>query len=79
MKSVIEFLAPDVWLTVLDLKDACFHILIHQFHRKCLQLRLGSKVFQYASFPFGLAIAPDHSSSVYSCSGGASPNLDSVS
>ena len=57
-RKVLEALAPGVWTTSVDLKDAYFHVPIAESHRKYLRFAILGKVFQFKTLPFGLAPAP---------------------
>ena len=54
-ESIRTSLIPREWLWSIDLSDAYLHIPIHPYSRKYLRFCYRSKVFQFASLPFGLA------------------------
>ena len=43
---------------VVDLKDAYFHVTIHQKYRKYLRLIFKDTIYQFVALPFGLSLAP---------------------
>ncbi|XP_069122369.1 uncharacterized protein [Argopecten irradians] len=47
-----------MWATLVDLKDAYFHIPIKKSARKFLRFTCNGKVFQFRAMPFGLTTAP---------------------
>ena len=55
---VMESLRTGLWLTSLDLKDAYFHVPIHQDHRKYLRFCHQGTAWQFKSLPFGICTAP---------------------
>ncbi|RLC31138.1 MAG: hypothetical protein DRH37_03745 [Deltaproteobacteria bacterium] len=57
-QKVLEVLAPGVYTTSVDLKDAYFHVPMHPSHRKYLRFAILGRVFQFKTLPFGLAPAP---------------------
>ena len=57
-RSVRELLPKDSWATLLDLKDAYFHILIHPDSRKFLRVMWQDQAYQFKRLPFGLSSAP---------------------
>ena len=57
-KKVLEALAPGVYSTSVDLKDAYFHVPMALPHRKYLRFAILSRVFQFKTLPFGLSPAP---------------------
>lgn len=58
LESIRLSLQAGDWVTSLDLKDAYFHILIHQRSRRYLRFVLDGKVFQFRALPFGLSVSP---------------------
>ncbi|XP_077137263.1 uncharacterized protein LOC143799323 [Ranitomeya variabilis] len=62
IKSATKLLFPRCYMTVLDLKDAYYHLPIHKDHQRCLRMavRLNNQVrhFQFTAMPFGLSMAP---------------------
>lgn len=46
------------WFAILDLKDANFHVSMHQVLRQCLRFQCKGLCYQYSAFLFGLATAP---------------------
>ena len=56
--SIRDAICPRDWAVSLDLKDAYFHLLIHEADRKFLRFTWRGKVFQFCAVPFGLAPAP---------------------
>ena len=58
LTSVITALHPGDWLAAIDLKDAYFHVPIHQYQWKYLRFAIQGKVYQYRVLPFGLTTSP---------------------
>ncbi|CAJ0933395.1 unnamed protein product [Ranitomeya imitator] len=62
IKSCVRSLIPSCFMTVIDLKDAYYHVPIHPDFRKYLRVAVmiqgELKHYQYKALPFGLAIAP---------------------
>ena len=58
--SLLKALQKGQWLTILDLKDAYFHIPIHPSYRQYLLPRFCHEgvVWQFRALPFGLNTAP---------------------
>ena len=56
--SIRESMRPGDWAVSLDLKDAYFHLLIHEADRKFLRFSWEGKVYQFRALPFRLAPAP---------------------
>ena len=56
--SIREAIRPEDWAISLDLRDAYFHILIHETDRKFLRFSWKGEVYQFRALPFGLAPAP---------------------
>ena len=46
------------WVTLIDLKDAYFHLPIKLAFRKFLRFTVREEVFQFKALPFGLTSAP---------------------
>ena len=57
-ESIRASLIPGEWVSSIDLSDAYLHIPIHPNLRKYLRFCHKSRVFQFTSFPIGLATAP---------------------
>ena len=57
-ESIRTSLIPGEWVSSIDLSDAYLHIPIHPNSRKYLRFCHRSQLFQFTSFPFGLATAP---------------------
>ena len=57
-ESIRASLIPGEWVSSIDLSDAYLLIPIHSNSRKYLKFCHRSQVFQFTSFPFGLATAP---------------------
>ena len=58
VSTVARMIHDGDWATSLDLKDAFFHVPIHNRHRRFLRFIWKSKPYQFASCPFGLSTAP---------------------
>uniref|UniRef100_A0ABM5G4X1 ribonuclease H n=1 Tax=Pogona vitticeps TaxID=103695 RepID=A0ABM5G4X1_9SAUR len=58
LEGIIHLLKKGDWFVVVDLKDAYFHITIHQKYRKYLRLSFMDTICQYVVLPFGLSTAP---------------------
>ena len=56
--SVRDSIRQGDWATSLDLKDAYFHVLVHQRFRKWLRFTWAGQVFQFRVLPFGLSLSP---------------------
>ena len=56
--SVRDAIHPNDWAVSLDLRDAYFHLLIHDADRKFLRFTWDGMTYQFRSLPFGLAPAP---------------------
>ena len=56
--SLLKALQKGQWLTILDLKDAYFHIPIHPSYRQYLRFCHEGVVWQFRALPFGLT--PHH-------------------
>ena len=46
------------WATSLDLRDAYFHIPIHQKSHRYLRFFFKGKIYQFRALPFGLSVSP---------------------
>ena len=46
------------WATSIDLKDAYFHVSIHQDFRKYLRFVWEGRTYEFRALPFGLSLAP---------------------
>lgn len=57
-RRVLAAVSPDEWLVSIDLKDAYFHIAIHESCYRYLRFMVGNRVYEYTALPFGLATAP---------------------
>ena len=57
LEAIIHLLKRGDWF-VVDLKDAYFHITIHQKYRKYLRLIFMDTIYRYVALPFGLSTAP---------------------
>ncbi|XP_077143343.1 uncharacterized protein LOC143806556 [Ranitomeya variabilis] len=62
IRSAIKNLFPNCYMVVLDLKDAYYHLPIHQLHQQFLRVAvvIDGQVchLQYRAMPFGLSMAP---------------------
>ena len=56
--SVRDAIHRGDWAVSLDLKDAYFHLLIHEADRKFLRFAWAKSVYQFRALPFGLSPAP---------------------
>ena len=56
--TVFRMIHEGDWAISIDLKDAFFHIPIHQRHRRFLRFIWKKKAYQFVSYPFGLNTAP---------------------
>ena len=57
-ESIRASLIPGEWVSSIDLSDPYLHIPIHPNSTKYLRFCHRSQVFQFTSFPFRLATAP---------------------
>lgn len=57
-RSVKNIVTPNLYMAVVDLKDAYFVIPINQSHRKYLRFIFEGNLYQFNCVPFGLATAP---------------------
>ncbi|XP_077135578.1 uncharacterized protein LOC143792936 [Ranitomeya variabilis] len=62
VRSAIKNLFPNCYMVVLDLKDAYYHLPIHQSHQQFLRVAVvidgQIRHLQYRAMPFGLSMAP---------------------
>jgi len=58
VSSVRSAIRQGDWATLIDLKDAYFHVLIHRRFRKWLRFIWKDRIFQFRALPFGLSLAP---------------------
>jgi hypothetical protein len=58
LQNVIRSIKPLEWLATIDLKDAYFHVAIHQASRKYLRFAVQNKSYQFRALPFGISSAP---------------------
>jgi len=58
LSKVLNLVKPQDWALSLDLKDAYFHIPIHNTHRKFLRFCIQGKMYQFVALCFGPAQAP---------------------
>ena len=56
--SIIAAIQPQEWITKIDLKDACHHILVHVSIHKYFRFVVAGIVYQFCVLPFGLSTAP---------------------
>ena len=57
-RSILAAVQPGDWMVSIDLKDAYFHIAIHEDFRRYLRFTINGVVYEYIALPFGLASAP---------------------
>ena len=57
-EKIRNSLKTNEWVCSIDIKDAYFHILIHQNSQKYLRFQTNLGVYQFSALPFGLATAP---------------------
>jgi hypothetical protein len=58
VSTIARIIQPRDWATSIDLKDAFFHIPIHNRFRRFLRFIWKGKAYQFRSTPFGLSTAP---------------------
>ena len=58
VSTVCASVRQEDWAVSLDIKDAYFHVPIHQRHRRFLRFLHQGKAFQFKALPFGLSTAP---------------------
>jgi len=57
-KSVRQVICKGAWIVTLDLKSACWHILIHPKFQLLLGFKIEDQAYQFRAMSFGLNIAP---------------------
>ena len=58
LETLRELLRINVWMVIVDLKDANFTIPIHPDHQIYLRFMVGQEHYQFRCLPFGLSCAP---------------------
>ena len=56
--KIFPYLQVNSWACKLDLKDAYWHVPLHESAQKFLTFKLGKKKFRWKVMPFGLKTAP---------------------
>ena len=56
--EVLRTVARGEWFTLVDLKDAYFHVPIAPHHRQFLRFAFQGRRFQFRVLPFGLSLSP---------------------
>ena len=56
--QVLSSVAEGEWFTLVDLKDAYFHVPIHPLHRRFLRFAFGGQEYEFRVLPFGLSLSP---------------------
>lgn len=56
--AIRRAIQPGDWAASLDLKDAYFHVKIHERDRKWLRFTWNNCIFQFRVLPFGLSLSP---------------------
>ena len=57
-QSVLDSIQKGDWMVSMDMKDAYFHIPIHEDSRPFLRFTFNNKVYQFRALCFGLSTAP---------------------
>ena len=57
-QSVLASIQRNDWMVTMDMRDAYFHVPIHQESRPFLRFVFNSKVYQFRALCFGLTTAP---------------------
>ena len=57
-QSVLDSIQQGDWMVTMDMKDAYFHVPIHEDSRKYLRFSFNGEVFQFRALCFGLSTAP---------------------
>lgn len=58
LRTAVQLIFPNYFLSSLDLEDAYFSIPIDQRSRKYLRFRFNNRLYEFACLPFGLCTAP---------------------
>ncbi|CAK6982227.1 uncharacterized protein LOC119020706 [Scomber scombrus] len=56
--EVLRVVAPGDWFTLVDLRDAYFHLPIASHHRPFLRFAFQQRHYQFRVLPFGLSLSP---------------------
>ena len=56
--QVLSSVSEGEWFTLVDLKDAYFHVPIHPLHRRFLRFAFGNREYEFRVLPFGLSLSP---------------------
>ena len=57
-RAIMAAVQPNDWLVSVDLKDAYFHIAIHEDYWRYLRFSVNGRVYEHTALPFGLATSP---------------------
>ena len=57
VNHVREIISLGAWMATIDLKDAYWHVPIHQAFRNYLAFKINKTTFRFRAMPFGLNIA----------------------
>ena len=57
-KDVLSSVLKKEWVTLGDLKDACFHVPIIPEHRRVLRFSFQGRSYQFRVLVLGLSLAP---------------------
>ena len=55
--AIMTAMRQNNWVTLVDLKDTYFHIMMPHMAMKCLHFVVNGKVYQFCDLPFRLANA----------------------
>ena len=58
IRDVLQAISPGDWFTLVDLKDAYFHVPIAPQHWRFLRFAFQGRHFQFRVLPFGLSLSP---------------------
>ncbi|XP_014834349.1 PREDICTED: uncharacterized protein LOC106912030, partial [Poecilia mexicana] len=58
VRDVLQTISPGDWITLVDLKDAYFHVPIASHHWQFLRFAFQGRHFQFRVLPFGLSLSP---------------------